>query len=162
MQKLPPRSLSSALMTWLDGEPSPDTPSMHSRRGDAHRSRRPRKEGRRRMMFSAIPVDSHARTVLGPASLGSDSTATSVPMADGSAIINFNGLLPFLHAHILSSISYCSRLFDSASENATKPLVRITKRAFKAALLESSSLWLWRSEYTSSKINICKKWSYFI
>ena len=46
----------------------------------------------------------------------------------------------FFHAHILSCISYCSTLFDSASENTTKPLVRIYKRAFKAVLLKSSSL----------------------
>ena len=46
----------------------------------------------------------------------------------------------FFHAHILSCISYCSTLFDSASENATKPLVRIYKRAVKAVLLKSSSL----------------------
>ena len=80
----PPRSLSPALMTGLDGEPSPDTPWTLSRRGAAHRSRRPGKEERRRLMLPAIPVSSHARTVPGPASLGSDSTATSVPMADGS------------------------------------------------------------------------------
>ena len=79
-----PRSLSPALMTGLDGEPSPDTPSTHSRRGAADRSRRPGKEERRRLMLPAVPVSSHARTVPGPASLGSDSTATSVPMADGS------------------------------------------------------------------------------
>ena len=46
----------------------------------------------------------------------------------------------FFHAHILSCISYCSTLFDSASENTTKPLVRIYKRAVKAVLLKSSSL----------------------
>ena len=84
MQKSPPRSLSHALMTGLDGEPSPDTPWTHSRRGAAQRSRRPGKEERRRLMLPAIPVSSHARTVPGPASLGSDSTATSVPVADGS------------------------------------------------------------------------------
>ena len=46
----------------------------------------------------------------------------------------------YFHAHILSCISYCSTLFDSARENATKPLVRIYKRAIKAVLLKSSSL----------------------
>ena len=81
---LPPRSLSPALMTGLDGEPSPDTPWIHSRRGAAHRSRRSGREERRRLMLPAVPVSSHARTVPGPASLGLDSTATSVPMADGS------------------------------------------------------------------------------
>ena len=42
------------------------------------------KEERPRLMLPAIPVSTHARTVPGPASLGSDSTATSVPIADGS------------------------------------------------------------------------------
>ena len=46
----------------------------------------------------------------------------------------------FFHAHILSCIRYCSTLFHSASENATKPVVRIYKRAIKAVLLKSSSL----------------------
>ena len=46
----------------------------------------------------------------------------------------------FFHAHILSCISYCSIPFDSASENATKPLVRIYKSATKAVQLKSSSL----------------------
>ena len=72
------------LMTGLDGEPSLDTPWTHSRRCAAHRSRRPGKEERCRPILPAIPVSSHARTVPGPASLGSDTTATSVPMADGS------------------------------------------------------------------------------
>ena len=84
MQKLPPRSLSPTLMTGLDGEPSADTPWTHPRRSEAHRSRRPGKEERCQLMLPAIPVSSHARTVPGPASLGSDSTATSVPMADWS------------------------------------------------------------------------------
>ena len=84
VQKLPPRSLSPALMTGLDGEPSPDTPRTHSRRGAAHRSKKPGKEERCRLMLPAVPVSPHARTVPGPARLGSDSTATSVPMADGS------------------------------------------------------------------------------
>ena len=39
---------------------------------------------RRKASADAVPISSHARTVPGPASLGSDSTATSVPMADGS------------------------------------------------------------------------------
>ena len=46
----------------------------------------------------------------------------------------------FFHAHILSCIRYCSTLFHSASENTTKPVVRIYKRAIKAVLLKSSSL----------------------
>ena len=46
----------------------------------------------------------------------------------------------FLHAHILSCTRYCSTLFDSASENATKPFVRIYENAIKAVLLASSSL----------------------
>ena len=41
MQKLPQRSLSPAFMTGLDGEPSSDTPWTQSRRGAAHRWRRP-------------------------------------------------------------------------------------------------------------------------
>ena len=72
------------LMTGLDGKPSSDTPWTHSRRGSAHRSRRTGKEEGRRLMFLAISISSYARTVPGPASLGSDSTATSVPMVDGS------------------------------------------------------------------------------
>ena len=84
MQKQTPRSLSPALVTGLDGEPSPAAPPTHSRRGVAHRSRRPGKGERRRLILLAIPVSSHARTVPGPASLGSDSTSTPVPMADGS------------------------------------------------------------------------------
>ena len=81
--EITPKELEPTLMTGLDGEPSPDTPWTHLRRGAAHRSRRPGKEERRQLMLPAIPVSSHARTVPGPASLGSDSTATSVPMADG-------------------------------------------------------------------------------
>ena len=75
MQKLPARSLSLTLMTGLSGEPSLDTSWTHSRRGVADRSRRPGKKERRRLMLPAIPVYSHARTVPGPASLGSESTA---------------------------------------------------------------------------------------
>ena len=71
-------------MTGLDSETTADTPWTHSRRGAAHRWRRPGKEERRRLMLPAIPVSSHVRTVPGPASLGSDSTATSVPMVDGN------------------------------------------------------------------------------
>ena len=40
----PPRILSTALMTGLDSESSPDTPRTHLRRGATRRSRRPRKE----------------------------------------------------------------------------------------------------------------------
>ena len=90
MQKLPPRSLSPALMTGLDGEPSPDTPWTHLRRGAAHRLRRLGKEERRRLMLPAIPVSSYARTVPGPASLGSDFTATLK-----SVIIDFDRLLRY-------------------------------------------------------------------
>ena len=54
--------------------------------------------------------------------------------------LDLHARLLFFHAHILSHISYCSTLFDSASENATKPLERIYKRAIKAVLLKSSSL----------------------
>ena len=43
-----------------------------------------RERRRRRLMLPSTPVSSHARTVPGPASQGSDSTATSLPMADGS------------------------------------------------------------------------------
>ena len=70
-------------MTGLDGEPSPDMPWTHSRRGTAHRSRSPGKEERCWRMLPAILVSSHARTVPRPASLGSDSTATSMPIVDG-------------------------------------------------------------------------------
>ena len=55
-------------------------------------------------------------------------------------ILNSHARRLIFHAHILSCISYCSTLFDSASENATKPLVRIYKRGIKAVLLKSSSL----------------------
>ncbi len=42
--------------------------------------------------------------------------------------------------HILSSINYCSTLFDSASANTMKPLISMYKRALKAVLLKSTSL----------------------
>ena len=47
-------------------------------------------------MLPANPVSSHAHTVPAPASLGSDSTATSVKTVATlkSVIINFDGLLP--------------------------------------------------------------------
>ena len=51
--KITSRILSPMLMTGLDGEPSPDTPRTYSRRGAAHRSRRPREE-RRRLVLLAI------------------------------------------------------------------------------------------------------------
>ena len=71
-------------MTGLDGEPSPDTPWSHSRRGASHRLRGPGREERRQVMLQAIPVSSHACTVPRPASLESDSTATSPHVVDGS------------------------------------------------------------------------------
>ena len=46
----------------------------------------------------------------------------------------------FIQAYILPCISYCSTLFDSAGENATNALVRIYKRAIKAAVLKYSSV----------------------
>ena len=106
-----PRELEPAprLMTGLDGEPSPDTPWTHSRRGATHRSRRRKAQ----LILQAIPVSSHARTVPGPASLGSDSTATSVPMADGSnSEERHHGFrwttTNFLHAISDATVSPCS------------------------------------------------------
>ena len=84
MQKLLLSSLSPKLMTGLGGEPSPDTSWTCSRRGATHRSGRPGKKERRRLMLPAVPVSSHAHTVPGSASLGSDPTTTSMLMADGS------------------------------------------------------------------------------
>ena len=48
----------------------------------------------------------------------------------------------YFFTHIFSpvSVNYCSTLFDFASENTTKPLVRIYRRAIKAVVLKSSSL----------------------
>ena len=54
--------------------------------------------------------------------------------------LNFHTRKLFLHAYVLSSISYCSTLFDTASANSLKPLVSNYKRALKATLLKSSSL----------------------
>ena len=54
--------------------------------------------------------------------------------------INFHARKIFIHAYILSSISYCSTLFDSSCTSTLKPLHRIYKRALKAALLKSSTL----------------------
>ena len=44
----------------------------------------------------------------------------------------------FLHAHIISVISYGSTLFDSAREKAMKPLLSVYNRAVKAVLLKST------------------------
>ena len=54
--------------------------------------------------------------------------------------INFHARKLFIHAYILSSINYCSTLFDSTSDNILKPLNKFYKRALKAALLKSSTL----------------------
>ena len=54
--------------------------------------------------------------------------------------INFHARKLFVHAYILSSINYCSTLFDSSSNNTLKPIHRLYKRALKAVLLKSSSL----------------------
>ena len=54
--------------------------------------------------------------------------------------INLHARKLFIHAYILSSINYCSTLFDTTSETTLKPLHRVYKRALKAALLKSSSL----------------------
>ena len=64
--------------------------------------------------------------------------------------INFHARKLFIHAYILSSISYCSTLFDTASANTLKPLQRVYKRALKAALLKSSSL----TRFDYSKLNM--------
>ena len=62
------------------------TPQTHLRRGAAHRQKRPGKKERRWLMLPAILVSSHACTVPGPENQGSDSSATSVPMVDGSNV----------------------------------------------------------------------------
>jgi hypothetical protein len=54
--------------------------------------------------------------------------------------LNLHARKLFLHAYILSSINYCSTLFDTASANTLKPLISIYKRALKAVLLKSSSV----------------------
>jgi hypothetical protein len=54
--------------------------------------------------------------------------------------LNIHARKLFLHAHILSSINYCSTIFDGASANAMKPLFSRYKRAIKVVLLKSSSL----------------------
>ena len=86
MQKLPPKELEPRVhdRTGWRALTRHAMDTLILRRGVAHGSTRPGKEERRQLMLPAIPVSSHARTVPGPASLGSDSTATSVPIADGS------------------------------------------------------------------------------
>ena len=54
--------------------------------------------------------------------------------------VNIHARKLFLHAYILSSINYCSTLFDTASANVLKPLNSMYKRALKAVLLKSSTL----------------------
>ncbi len=54
--------------------------------------------------------------------------------------LNVHSRKIFLDAHILSSISYGSTLYDSASANIMKPLISMHKRAVKAVLLKSTSL----------------------
>ena len=64
--------------------------------------------------------------------------------------INLHARKLFIHAYILSSINYCSTLFDGASANILKPLLRVYKRALKAALLKSTSL----TKLDYSKLNM--------
>ena len=52
--------------------------------------------------------------------------------------LNLHARKIFLHAHIISVISYGSTLFESASEKALKPLLSVYNRAVKAVLLKST------------------------
>ena len=64
--------------------------------------------------------------------------------------LKFHARKVFLHAHIISVIGYGSTLFDSASENALKPVLSVYKRAAKAVLLKSISVV--SSDYADLKI----------
>ena len=64
--------------------------------------------------------------------------------------INFHARKLFIHAYILSSINYCSTLFDSSSKTSLKPLHRLYKRALKVALQKSSTL----TKLDYSKLNM--------
>ena len=117
--EITPKELEPALMTGLDGKLSPDTPWTHLRRGAAHRSRKPGEEERHQLMLPAIPVSSHARTVPGPASLGSDSTATSVSTADRSNTEEHHHWFRWTTIIVIPSI-YC-HWHLSISVQATEP-----------------------------------------
>lgn len=54
--------------------------------------------------------------------------------------LDLNARKHFFHAHIQSIIDYASTLYDNASENALKPLIRMHKRALKQIILKSTSL----------------------
>ena len=54
--------------------------------------------------------------------------------------LNLHARKLFLHGHILSSISYASTLYDTASANSLKPLLSVYKRAIKSVLLKPSRL----------------------
>ena len=69
--------------------------------------------------------------------------------------LNLHARKIFFHTHIMSTISYGSTLFDSASESALKPLLSIYKRAVKAVLLKSTSLV--HSDYVDLRILPLKK-----
>ena len=55
-------------------------------------------------------------------------------------LLNLHARKLFLHAHIISSISYASTLYDTASANSLKPLLSIYKRAIKCVLLKPTRL----------------------
>ena len=69
--------------------------------------------------------------------------------------LNLHARKVFLHAHIISDISYGSTLFDSASENTLKPFLSVHKHAIKAVLFTSTSVVC--SDYTDLKIFWIKK-----
>ena len=64
--------------------------------------------------------------------------------------LNLHARKVFLHVHIISVISYCSRLFDSASEKVLEPLLSVYKRAIKAVLFKSTSVVI--SDYADIEI----------
>ena len=69
--------------------------------------------------------------------------------------LNLHARKVFLPAHILSIISYGSTVFDSASENALKPLFSVYKRAVEAVLLKYTSVV--SSDFADLKILSIKK-----
>ena len=54
--------------------------------------------------------------------------------------LNLEARKLFFNAHIQSVIDYASTLWDSASENSFKPLIRLHKRALKVVLLKKTTL----------------------
>ena len=65
-------------------------------------------------------------------------------------LLSQEGRILFFNGHLQPGLDYCSTLWDSASENTLKPLVRLHKRAIKTILLTKSTLT--RDDYSTLNI----------